>query len=447
MAKTYEAYKDSGVEWIGEIPEDWKVRPFKAIFKTGKGISFTKADLVKEGVPVISYGQVHSKQNKGSQIVDSLIRFIPKEMTLNSSFAKVHIGDFIFADTSEDLDGCGNCVYVDKEIGLYAGYHSVIAQAQSKSSNLYLAYLFLTNCWRSQIRSRVSGIKVFTISQSIINHTTVILPPISEQQSIASFLDKKCEEIDSLIALQEEMIVELQAYKQSVITEAVTKGLDPNAKMKDSGVEWIGEIPWDWEILPIRALFDKRNQKNDPIVSTERLSLSIEIGITRYADKTTNLDRFKDDFTAYQLAYPNDIVLNSMNMIVGAVGKSAFMGCVSPVYYVITAKEGVSPDFYSYLLNSLKIREVYHSLGRGIYAIERGNGKVNTCRLKVPYYDFAIINVPVPHHEEQIRIALFLNKKCEDIDSLISLKQEKIAELKDYKKSIIYEYVTGKKRV
>ena len=214
--------KDSGVEWIGEIPEGWDVKPFKYIFKTGKGLSFTKADLVNEGVPVISYGQVHSKQNKGTQIVDCLIRFVPVEMTLNSSLAKVHIGDFIFADTSEDLEGCGNCVYIDKEIGLYAGYHSVIAHAQSKSSNLYLAYLFLTNCWRSQIRSRVSGIKVLSISQSIINKTTVILPPLFEQQAITSYLNKNCEAIDSLISLKQQKIAKLKDYKKSIIYEYVT---------------------------------------------------------------------------------------------------------------------------------------------------------------------------------------------------------------------------------
>ncbi len=214
--------KDSGVEWIGEIPEGWDVKPFKYIFRTGKGLSFTKADLVNEGVPVISYGQVHSKQNKGTQIVDCLIRFVPVEMTLNSSLAKVHIGDFIFADTSEDLEGCGNCVYIDKEIGLYAGYHSVIAHAQSKSSNLYLAYLFLTNCWRSQIRSRVSGIKVLSISQSIINKTTVILPPFFEQQAITSYLNKKCEAIDSLISLKQQKIAKLKDYKKSIIYEYVT---------------------------------------------------------------------------------------------------------------------------------------------------------------------------------------------------------------------------------
>lgn len=214
--------KDSGVEWIGEIPEGWDVKPFKYIFKTGKGLSFTKADLVNEGVPVISYGQVHSKQNKGTQIVDSLIRFVPVEMTLNSPLAKVHIGDFIFADTSEDLEGCGNCVYIDKEIGLYAGYHSVIAHAQSKSSNLYLAYLFLTNCWRSQIRSCVSGIKVLSISQSIINQTTVILPHLSEQRAITSYLDEKTAQIDSLISLKQKKIAELKDYKKSIIYEYVT---------------------------------------------------------------------------------------------------------------------------------------------------------------------------------------------------------------------------------
>lgn len=212
--------KNSGVEWIGEIPEGWDVKPFKYIFKTGKGLSFTKADLVNEGVPVISYGQVHSKQNKGTQIVDSLIRFVPVEM--NSPLAKVHIGDFIFADTSEDLEGCGNCVYIDKEIGLYAGYHSVIAHAQSKSSNLYLAYLFLTNCWRSQIRSRVSGIKVLSISQSIINQTTVILPHLSEQRAITSYLDEKTAQIDALISLKQEKIAELKNYKKSIIYEYVT---------------------------------------------------------------------------------------------------------------------------------------------------------------------------------------------------------------------------------
>ena len=215
-------FVSSGIDWIDHIPIGWKIKPFKEIFRTGKGLSFTKGDLVNEGVPVISYGQVHSKQNKGTRIDDELIRFVPNEIIDGGDSSKVNIGDFIFADTSEDLDGCGNCVYIDKEIGLYAGYHSVVAHSKRKESNLYLAYLFLTNCWRSQIRCRVSGIKVFSISQSIIKQATIILPPFEEQVAIATYLDNKCSEIDNLITIKRKKIDTLKEYKKSVIYEAVT---------------------------------------------------------------------------------------------------------------------------------------------------------------------------------------------------------------------------------
>ena len=192
------------------------------MFRTGSGLSFTKADLVKEGIPVISYGQVHSKQNKGTYIDDVLVRFVPAEITKGGETSKVNVGDFIFADTSEDLDGCGNCVYINKEIGLYAGYHSVIAFSKRHESNAYLAYLFLTDCWRYQIRCRVSGIKVFSISQSIIKQTSVILPPKEEQHDIASYLDEKCADIDRLVEMKQKKIEKLKEYKKSVIFEAVT---------------------------------------------------------------------------------------------------------------------------------------------------------------------------------------------------------------------------------
>lgn len=216
----------SGIDWIGEIPEGWEVKPFKTIFRTGKGLSFTKAELVKEGTPVISYGQIHSKQNTGTRIDDVLIRFVPAEITKGGEASRVNIGDFIFADTSEDLSGCGNCVYIDKEIGLYAGYHSIVAISKRNESNAYLAYLFLTDCWRSQIRCRVSGIKVFSISQAIINQTSVILPSKEDQHKIASYLDMKCAGIDRLIALKQQKIEKLKGYKKSVIYEAVTGKID-----------------------------------------------------------------------------------------------------------------------------------------------------------------------------------------------------------------------------
>jgi type I restriction enzyme S subunit len=135
-------------------------------------------------------------------------------------------------------------------------------------------------------------------------------------------------------------------------------------------------------------------------------------------------------------------------MIVGAVGLSNYMGCVSPVYYVIyPIRQDINPLYYSYLLNIPTIRGVYYSLGKGIYAIERGEGRVNTCRLKVAYIDFGRLEIPVPPLEEQKEITRFIQQKCSEIESLIVLKQAKIDELKEYKKSVIYEYVTGKKEV
>ena len=214
--------KDSGIDWIGKIPEHWGIERFKSQFNTGKGLNITKGDLKPEGVPVVSYGQIHSKMNTGTGLNECLIRHIPIEFTENGEASKVSVGDFIFADTSEDIIGCGNAVYIDKEIGIYAGYHSVIAFAKHLENSKYLSYLFLTDCWRSQIRMRVTGIKVFSISQAILRKTTLLLPPLSEQQAIASYLDSKCSEIDALIAIKQSKIEELKEYKKSVIYEYVT---------------------------------------------------------------------------------------------------------------------------------------------------------------------------------------------------------------------------------
>ena len=214
-------------------------------------------------------------------------------------------------------------------------------------------------------------------------------------------------------------------------------------KYKDSGIAWIGEIPEHWNLALVKSIFNRRTKKNNPILTEERLSLSIEKGVTLYSEKTTNLDRFKEDFTQYQIAYPNDIVLNSMNMIVGAIGISHYLGCVSPVYYVIAPKDkNINVNYYGYLLNNFRIRNLYHALGEGIYAIDRGEGRINTCRLKVSYDKFGLIIVPIPSINEQLSIANYLDQKCSEIDELITLQEEMITKLQSYKQSVITEAVT-----
>lgn len=214
--------KDSGVDWIGKIPITWKVNRLKNIFNFGKGLPITKEDLKEKGIAVISYGQIHSKLNAGTEVLPSLIRFVDEKYLKTNNNSLVKENDFIVADTSEDLDGCGNCVYINKKMQLFAGYHTIILKSLNNYDNKYLAYLFKTDIWRSQIRSRVSGIKLFSITQKILKETTVILPKFEEQKEIVSYLDKKCSEIDKLITKKEELIKELENYKKSLIYECVT---------------------------------------------------------------------------------------------------------------------------------------------------------------------------------------------------------------------------------
>lgn len=214
--------KDSGIEWIGQIPEHWKIAPFKSMYSLGKGLGITKADLVPQGIPVISYGQIHSKINTGTSISDDLIRYVPEQYLEGNSEALVHIGDLIFADTSEDLDGCGNCVYIDREGTIFAGYHTIIAKNLPTEHNNYFSYLFKTDCWRKQIRSVVNGVKLYSIPQKTLSSTTIIIPPIEEQRAIGDYLDEQITDINSLISIKQSKIEELKEYKKSIIYECVT---------------------------------------------------------------------------------------------------------------------------------------------------------------------------------------------------------------------------------
>ena len=425
--------KQSGVPWLKDIPMDWNI-------ERGKNV------LVLQKRPVRDDDDVVTCFRDGEVILRSLRR--TEGFTMSDKeigYQGINQGDIVI----HGMDGFAGAMGVSKSTGKGSPV-LIVCTPKFDAIPQYLIYYLRALAMTDVFIALATGIRERScdLRWNKISELEFILPSSTEQQEIAEFLDKKCGEVDEMIVLQEHIIEELKAYRQSVITEAVTKGLNPNVPMKDSGIEWIREIPEHWEVKPIKYNFDRRSEKNNPIKTTERLSLSIDKGVTLYAEKTTNLDRFKDDFTQYQLAYPNDIVLNCMNMIVGAVGLSKYKGCVSPVYYVIhPSKANINAEFYSYLLNIPTIRGLYHSYGKGIYAIERGEGRVNTCRLKVSYDDFGRFEIPIPPIYEQENIVSHIKMKCDEIDELISIKQQKIESLKEYKKSIIYEYVTGKREV
>ncbi|MEE3704959.1 restriction endonuclease subunit S [Campylobacter sp. CX2-8023-23] len=215
-------FKDSRIPWIGQIPKHWEISKIKYYFNFSSGLNITKENLIESGIPVISYGQIHSKENTGTFIKDSFFRFISQDYLKNKK-SLVNKGNFIFADTSEDLDGAGNSVFVDLDLIMFAGYHTIILKNKCNFEfSKFLSYLFQTDLWRSQIRLAVSGVKVFSITKKILANCEILVPPLNEQKEIAEFLDKKCEKIDRLNENYTKQITALKEYKKSLIYECVT---------------------------------------------------------------------------------------------------------------------------------------------------------------------------------------------------------------------------------
>jgi len=428
--------KDSGIPWIGEIPADWELKNIKALFSFGKGLPITKDNLCDSGVPVISYGQIHSKRNSGTHIVKDLIRYVSEEYINSNPDSFAHQGDFIFADTSEDLDGCGNCAYVDVDIPIFAGYHTIILRAKVQKSNQYFAYLFKSDMWRRQIRERVIGVKLFSISQKVLKKTSLIIPPQEIQCRIADYLNCKCAEIDAVLEKTRTSIEEYKKLRRAIITQAVTKGIRGDKPMKESGIEWAPLIPEDWSNYRGKHLFYETNERSET-GSEELLTVSHKTGITPRSQKNVNMF-MSESLVGYKICREGDIAANTMWMWQGAIGVSAYYGVISPSYNTYRQRNGAfDPQYLDYLLRIPPLVDQYNVCSTGITA----------SRLRLYPEQFLSLRFIVPPMEEQQEIVMFLRSRVNDIDVLIQKKEQFLAELETYKKSLIYEYVTGKKEV
>ena len=218
--------KDSGVEWLGDVPEHWTVLKNRHIFNFSKGLSITKENLQESGIPCVSYGEVHSKFGfEFNPEIDDM-KFVSEEYLKTSKNCLLNSGDFIFADTSEDFEGSGNFSYLNSNSQVFAGYHTVIARLKSKQKPRFFAYIFDSNAHRKQIQTQVKGIKVFSITQGILKDIYSWLPPVHEQDLIVEYLDNECKKISLLKAKQIELIEKLKEYRSSIISHAVTGKID-----------------------------------------------------------------------------------------------------------------------------------------------------------------------------------------------------------------------------
>ena len=428
--------KDSGIRGIGQIPSNWDTQRIKYLFSLGKGLPITKADLIESGLPVISYGQIHSKKNNGTEIKKELLRYVDFDYERLYPSCEVFQYDFVFADTSEDYDGCGNCVYKRDDEKLFAGYHDVVLHSIYKQDNRYYAYLFQTDGWRRQIRESVSGVKVFSITQKTIGNTSLVMPPLGEQKQISDFLDSQCSKIDTISDEIQSEISILEQYKKAVITEAVTKGLNTNTEMKDSGIQWVGNIPNHWNIHPVYFYFGERKHKNS--LCKEKNLLSLSYGSIIRKDINTNGGLLPESFNTYNIVESGDIIIRPTDLQNDKrslrTGYVTEHGIITSAYIALKPIKKVNTKYFHYLLHCYDVMKVFYNMGNGV-------------RQGLNYSEFAKLMVFEPPIEEQCEVVEYLENKCAEIDTVISQKKEQLVTLAEYKKSLIYEYVTGKKEV
>ncbi|MBQ7536748.1 MAG: restriction endonuclease subunit S [Rickettsiales bacterium] len=404
--------KPSNIEWIGDIPDDWKVAKYKFFAKSRMGETILASETKESGIPIYSATQ----DGKIFGYIDNP-RVILKK------------GDIVIPARGNSI-GCAALV----EVEVATCTQTTICSCDIHDClNKYLMYCCygLKDWW---FKYDGSAIPQITVQQ--VDNNAVPFPGTREQQRIADFLDKKCAEVDELIKNQEEQIEKLKAYKQAVITEAVTKGLDKSAPMKDSGVEWIGEINNGFTIKPIGILF---KIKKDIIGHEPDVVLSITQTGIKPKDISSNEGQLADSYDHYQIVCKGDFAMNHMDLLTGWVDISQYNGVTSPDYRVFILKDKSQiAAYYLYVLQSYYKQKVFYGFGQGV----AGMG-----RWRLPAENFKKIFIPVPRTTMQQQIVDYLDKKCSDIDKLIELKQQKIEKLGEYKKSLIYEYVTGKKEV
>lgn len=430
-------YHNIEEKWLESFPTHWKMCRLKDYTSTNTGITFTKADLVESGNAVLSYGQIHAKNNPTTKINHELIRFIPDSFVTDKQSSKVKEGDFIFADTSEDLNGCGNCIYINEPMDLYAGYHTIILRNKGLNCGKYFAYLFMTDQWRSQIRKRVKSVKLYSVTQGILNQTFIIVPPIEEQELIVSYLDKECDKITREIDLLERKIKCYHSLQNSLINKIVTRGLNPNVSMKQSEVPFLNEIPEHWHICRIKDLFNERIELSET-GTEDLLSVSEYYGVAKRADKVDgeNITR-SDSLIGYKICYVNDIISNIMLAWKGSLGRTKYNGIVSPAYGVYKPIVELNSSFYHYLFRTKLYKSIFRINSRGI--IES--------RLRLYTPNFLGLSTVYPPIEEQHEIVNYLDEKCSKIDSIIEKIKLKIGRLKELKRSLINEVVTGQRTI
>ena len=410
--------RDSGVEWLEDIPAHWEVMPNKRIMKKKNKIcpQYQGEDILY----LTMNGVIVRDLNAGGKMPATF-----------DGYQRLTAGNLLMC--LFDIDVTPRCIGLIKNTGLSSpAYSQFVVNEQGYAPYYYYYYLNLDHT--KELLHMAKNLR-HSLTEDQLGEIGVAVPPYEEQIQIVEALEKRLPKVDALIANVQAQIEKLKTYKQSLITEVVTKGLDPTVPMKDSGFEWIGEIPSTWDTVRIKQLLRERKERSVE-GKEEPLSMSQKVGLvpTKMLDSIPNM---ASSFVGAKLTYVNDLVFNKLKAHLGVFSVSKYNGLVSPDYAVYYSTGVVDLKYLEYLFKTPQCISEFRKRSTGIAA---GLTRLYTDGL------FAI-ECPLPPKEEQQRIVPYLDEKCAQIDRLIALKQSKIEKLEQYKRSLIYEYVTGKKEV
>lgn len=405
--------KDSGVEWIGEIPKDWNCMRLKFAF----GNSNVGESVDKE---------LYSSDENGYIFYTAGANPVKTSYTEFPMWKYTTDNDILLARNGTPY------IYLPSKDAVYSD-HIIRINIKDGYCRRFLRY-----CLQRSIESIiVDSVSIATWSISLWKEQKLPLPYYHEQKYLADYLDSKCSKIDEIIEKQQAIIKKLKEYKFSIITEAVTKGINPDVELKDSTIDMCEQIPVHWGISQNRYLFSLRDEKNyKPLEEVRLLSLYTDLGVFPHGEQEERGNKAVKA-EGYKVVYENDIVVNIILAWMGAIGRSAYDGVTSPAYDIYKPNENVCSRYYHYLYRTKLFSAECYKYGRGIMAM----------RWRTYSSEFKSIKVPVPPYIEQCQIADYLDSKCEMLDKTIADRNKAIDILQEYKKSLIYEVVTGKKEV
>lgn len=414
--------KDSGIEWIGEIPEGWEVSQLKYAtrWKSEKGCP---------DAPVLSlyrdFGVVPKDSRNDNHNVTSLD---------TSNYKVVDIGDLVI----NKMKAWQGSMAVSDYRGIVSPAYHVCSITSNKVNKRYLHHLLRNPAYLPEYVRLSTGMRIgqWDLGFDDFKNISFLIPPFDEQAKIADYLDNGCTSLDSILDKTHSSIEAYKKLKQAVITQAVTKGVRGKREMKDSGVEWISEIPANWTVKRGKQLFSETNERSET-GSEELLTVSHITGVTPRSQKNVNMFK-SESLVGYKICHNGDLAANTMWMWQGAIGVSKFHGVISPSYN--TYRQKTNDYYFEYLDFLLRIRPLIDA-----YTIHSTG--ITLSRLRLYPDSFLSLYFIVPPITEQKEIADYLDTKCAEIDRLIAKKEQLVKELESYKKSLIYEVVTGKREV